>query len=102
MFNSTLVGCKPTLTYTELCTTLARAASIINFRPIGIRRLRKRFVPLTVNQLLLGQSTTTTRPTVQDQAQDSYMAVDQYQDELLRQCWNRWRIIALPHLIPYQ
>lgn len=34
--NSNLVGCEPTLTYVELCTTLTRAASILNNRSIGI------------------------------------------------------------------
>ena len=62
MLNSTLIGTKPTLSYAELCTTLARAASIINDRPIGVCSLtEEEIVPLTVNQLLLGRSTTTSR-----------------------------------------
>ena len=53
MMNSTLIGTKPTLSYAELCTTLARAASIINDRPIGVRSLSEdEIVPLTVNQLI--------------------------------------------------
>ena len=56
MLNSTLIGTKPTLFYDELCTTLARAASIINDRPIGVRSMTEdEIVPLTVNQLLLGR-----------------------------------------------
>lgn len=63
MLNSTLVqGTKPTLTYAELCTTLARVASIINDRPIGVRAMTEdEIVPLTVNQLLLGRSTNAAR-----------------------------------------
>ena len=64
MLNSTLVGTKPTLSYAELCTTLARVASIINDRPIGVRSMtEEEIVPLTVNQLLLGRSTNVQRAT---------------------------------------
>ena len=89
MMNSTLIGTKSTLSYTELCTTLARAASIINDRPIGVRSLsEEEIVPLTVNQLLLGRSTTMTRAAYTEIAQENYMAADNYQEELLSQWWN--------------
>ena len=103
MLNSTLIGTKPTLSYAELCTTLARAASIINDRPIGVRSLTEdEIVPLTVNQLLLGRSTTTSRAAYAETAQDNYMAANSYQEELLAQWWNRWKVVGLPHMIPYQ
>ena len=70
MMNSTLIGTKPTLSYAELCTTLARAASIISDRPNGVRSLTEdEIVLLTVNQLLLGRSTTTTRAAYTEIAQ---------------------------------
>ena len=59
-------------------------------------------MPLTVNQLLLGRSTTTTHPTVEETPMESYMAVDAYQEELMQQWWNEWKIHGLPYIIPYQ
>ena len=44
-----------------------------------------KIVPLRVNQLQLGRSTTTTRRTAIEPAVESYMAVDDYQQELIRQ-----------------
>ena len=103
IMNSTLIGIKPTLSYAELCTTLARVASIINDRPIGVRSQSKdEIVPLTVNQLLLGRYTTTTLATYTEIAQENYMTANNYQEELLSQWWNRWKVIGLPHMIPYQ
>ena len=103
MLNSTLVGTKPTLSYAKLCTTLARVASIVNDRPIGVCSMTKEeIVPLTVNQLLLGRSTSALREAYTETAQDNYMAANDYQEELLSQWWNRWKIIGLPQLIPYQ
>ena len=79
------------------------ATSIINDRPIGVRHLsEEEIVPLTVNQLLLGRSTTLTRVAFTEIAQENYMAANDYQEELLSQWWNRWKVIGLPHMIPYQ
>ena len=87
MMNSTLIGTKTTLSYAELCTTLARAASIINDRPIGVRSMtEEEIMPLTVNQLLLGRSTNTSRAYAET-AQENYMAANDYQEEL----WARSR-----------
>ena len=48
---------KTSLNYTELYTMLARVASKINDRPLGIKKLTESdFVPLTVNQLLIGRT----------------------------------------------
>ena len=103
MMNSTLIGTKPTLSYAELCTTLARAASIINDRPIGVCSLsEEEIVPLTVNQLLLGRSTTMTRAACTEIAQENYMAANDCQEERLSQWWNQWKVLGLPHIIPYQ
>ena len=57
---------------------------------------------MTVNQLLLGRSTTLTRVAFTEIAQENYMAANDYQEELLSQWWNRWKVIGLPHMIPYQ
>ena len=63
MLMITLIVNRPTLTYTDLCTLLARASSINN-RPISFCQMtEEETVPLTVNQLLLGRSTTTICPT---------------------------------------
>ena len=83
MMNSTLIGTKPTLSYAELCTTLARAAIIINDRPIGVCSM-----PLTVNQLLLGRSTNTCHDAYTKTAQENYITANDYQEELLAQWWN--------------
>ena len=50
---------KPTVSYVELQVFLAKAANILNDRPLGIRSLTEDdLVPLTPNQLLLGRTST--------------------------------------------
>merc|ERR1712002_1238535 len=63
MLASTVNGKKPTLNYAELGTLLAKAANIVNDHPIGIKNLTEdKLVPLTVNQLLLGRTSSTPPP----------------------------------------
>merc|ERR1711895_79347 len=60
MLASTVNGEKPMLNYAELATLLAKAANIVNDRPIGIKSVTEdELVPLTVNQLLLGHTSST-------------------------------------------
>ena len=63
MLTSTVNGEKPTLNYAELGTLLAKAANIVNDRPIGVKSLTEdELVPLTVNQLLLGRTSSSPPP----------------------------------------
>ena len=59
-------------------------------------------MPLTVNQLLKGRSTNSARPNYTETTQENYMAANDYQEEMLALWWNRWKIIGLPQMIPYQ
>ena len=57
MLASTVNGDKPVLNYAELGTLLAKVANVINDRPIGVKGLTEdELVPITVNQLLLGRT----------------------------------------------
>ena len=63
MLASTINGEKLTLNYTELATLLTKAANIVNDRPIGIKNITEdELVPLTINQLLLGRTSSTPPP----------------------------------------
>merc|ERR1712120_68975 len=98
---NTIVSEKPTLHYAELQTVLSRAANIVNDRPIGVRSLTEdELVPLTVNQLLLGR-TSTVEPAQVEVDPEGYVAADQYLNELMSTWWKMWKQRALPHLLPY-
>ena len=98
---NTLITGKPTLNYAELCRLLARAASIVNDRPIGVKSLTEdELVPLTVNQLLLGQ-TASVEPVQVEIEPDVYVAAGQYLQELMVMWWKLWKQRALPSLLPY-
>ena len=90
---NTIIGGKPTLNYAELSTLLSRAANIVNDRPIGVKNLTEdEIVPLTVNQLLLGH--TSTAPLLdQDDVREDYTAANTYLQEL-------WKERAFPTLLP--
>ena len=78
----TLVTGKPTLNYAELCTLLSRAASVVNDRPIGIKSLTEdELVPLTVNRLLLGR-TSSVEPLQTEVVPEGYVAADGYLQDL--------------------
>ena len=98
---NTLITGKPTLNYAELCTLLARAASVVNDRPIGVKSLTEdELVPLTVNQLLLGR-TASVEPVQVKIEPDGYVAADQYLQELMLVRWKLVKQRALPSLLPY-
>ena len=59
-------------------------------------------MPLMVNQLLLGRSTITTYPTTEEPAAESYMAINTYQGELMKQWWSHWKVQGLLKMFPYQ
>ena len=52
--------------------------------------------------MLLGRSTNMSRAAYAETAQENYMAANDYQEEFLAQWWNRWKVVGLPHMIPYQ
>ena len=98
---NTLITGRPTLNYAELCKLLAQAASVVNDRPIGIKNLTvDELVPLTVNQLLLGR-TSSVKPVQVEVEPDGYVAADQYLQELMVMWWKLWKQRALPSLLPY-
>jgi hypothetical protein len=103
MFASSLINVKPTLNYAELVTVLSQAANIINDRPIGAKVLTETdFVAITVNQLLLGRTSTIAGDvSAGDTVEEDFRAVRSYQDALLDTWWSLWRQQGLPTLLPY-
>ena len=101
MLASTLINSKPTITYAALTVVLARAASIVNDRPIGIRSLTDEdMIAITPNQLLVGRTTTTSSQPTQEE-EENYGQASRYQEELLSTWWNMWKLQVFPHLLPY-
>ena len=99
---SSLIGIKPTLSYAELSVVLARAASIVNDRPIGVRALTEEdIVPITPNQLLLGRTSTRSREVEEEDLSENGGRSGRYQEELLTTWWKLWRVQVFPHLVPY-
>ena len=73
----------------------------MNDRPIGIKSLTENeLMPLTVNQLLLGR-TSSIEPVQIEVEPEGYVAADQYLQELMTTWWKLWKQRALPHLLPY-
>ena len=63
MLASTVNGDRPVLNYAKLGTLLAKVANIINDRPIVVKGLTEdELVPITVNQLLLGRTSSSPPP----------------------------------------
>ena len=80
---------------------MAHAASVVNDRPIGVKSLTEdELVPLTVNQLLLGR-TSSVEPEQTVVETEGYVAADQYLQELMLMWWKMWKQCALPSLLPY-
>ena len=103
MLMATLVSGKPTLSYAELATVLTQAANIVNDRPIWAKVLTEGdLVPLTVNQLLLGRTSTSppSEGVVMGEEGD-YMASSSHIDNLLNAWWSLWRQQGFASLLPY-
>ena len=63
MLASTTNGEKSVLNYTKPGTLLAKVGNVINDRPIGVKGLTEdKLVPITVNQLLLGCTSSSPPP----------------------------------------
>ena len=103
MLMATLVSGKPTLSYAELLTVLAQVANIINDRPIWAKVLTEGdMVPLTVNQLLLGR--TSTSPPCDDAEmgeEGDFRASSDHVDNLLNTWWALWKQQGFASLLPY-
>ena len=101
---STLVNSKPTLHFTELRVLLLRIANIVNDRPIGVRNINNEdMVPLTVNQLLQGRTSTTNPPVVSEEEDEpSAVQLTGYVEELSTTWWNLYRAQGFSSLLPYQ
>ena len=103
MLMTTLVSGKPTLSYAELLTVLAQVANIVNDRPIWAKVLTEGdMVPLTVNQLLLGR--TSTSPPCEGEVmgeEGDFRASSGYVDNLLNTWWSLWKQQGFASLLPY-
>merc|ERR1712101_10192 len=97
---STVNGKKPTLNYAELATLLTKAANIVNDRPIGIKNVTEdELDPLTVNQLLLGHTSSTPPPDHELPGED-YRAAGMYLHRLTQMWWKLWMEQGFPTLLP--
>merc|ERR1711867_352374 len=98
---ATVNGEKPTLNYAELGILLAKAANIVNDRPIGVKNLTKdELVPLTVNLLLLGR-TSSTPPPDSELPEEDFRAAGMYLYNLTQMWWKLWMAQGFPTLLPY-
>ena len=101
MLSKTLSGEKPTLSYSNLCTVLAMVANVVNERPVTLWSLADDdFVPLTVNQLLLGKTPGASVKHRADQEEQCFGA-SKYQRDLLNMWWKRWKVQGFASLLPY-
>ena len=113
MLAKTLSEEKPTINYHELCTVLAIAAIAINDRPVTLRsRTRDDLVPLTMNQVLSGN---TAGAPLEPQAvlDERYFGAGRhrqvlthcgasiYQQDLLNLWWKMWMEQGFAGLSPY-
>ena len=89
------------MSYAELQTLLTKIANVINDRPIGVQRLTEdELVPLTVNQLLLGRTSSSPPPetvATGGNPRDSR----KYLENLTQAWWKLWEQQAFPSLLPY-
>ena len=101
MLTTAVNGGKPTLSYAELQTLLTKIANIINDRPIGVQGLTEdELVPLTVNQLLLGRTSSSPPPEVVPTGGNP-RASRKYLEDLTQAWWKLWMQQAFPTLLPY-
>ena len=80
---------------------LAKVANVINDCPIGVDQLTKdELVPLTVNQLLLGR-TSSAPPSESATTAGNPRDRRRYLENLTQTWWNLWQEQVFPLLLPY-
>ena len=94
-----------TLNYAEYCAVLARAADIINNRPLGIRKsggAEGDLVPVTPNLLLLSKTGSAGSDVDKfEDRLDKYTRRQRYQDRVLSEWWDLWYAQVFSSLFPY-
>ena len=101
MLSTTIVANKPTLHYAQLCTILARVATVVNDRPVAVASLSDfDIVGLTINQLLLGRTTTSSMHSPCSVPEDA-SASTRYMEDLMQCWWKHYKERVFPHLLPY-
>ena len=101
MLATAVNGGKPVLSYAELQTLLAKIANVINDRPIGVKGLTEdEMVPLTINQLLLGR-TSSSPPPEDVNLGGNPCASRKYLENLTQAWWKLWMQQGFPTLLPY-
>ena len=100
--SSTIISGKPTLNFAELQSFLSQVANIVNDRPLFVKELREDepIVPITVNQLLIGK-TSTVRSNAEDLEVGDFKACSAYADHLLDTWWSHWKQQGFASLLPY-
>ena len=89
------------MTYAELQVLLTKVANVINDRPIGVQYLTEdEMVPLTVNQLLLGR-TSSAPPSETVTTPGNPRDRKRYLENLTQVWWNLWKEQVFPLLLPY-
>ena len=98
---SVTINSQEKLNFSELESVLMSAANAMNERPLTVRVYDDHtFHPLTVNQLLLGRTTTTIAS--QDyQAAGSPLERLQYREEVETVWWSQFSSQVLPTLVPF-
>ena len=91
-----------TLTFPEMLTLVAKICNSINSRPLGVHYGSTgvgEAQPLTVNQLLLGRSSTPTVP-VKCLSDETVSQRLQYVEKVHQVWWNIWSTKILPTMLP--
>ena len=89
------------LNFSELETMLISAANVMNDRPLTVRVYDEHtFHPITVNQILLGR-TTTNISSIDYQSAGSALERLEYREEVETAWWNQFAAQVLPTLVPF-
>ena len=101
MMASTLIRGNPMLSYAELQVILAKAANIMNNRPIGVKSLSEDSCNVvTPNQILIGRTSTSDLGS-NEVVEENLSKSSKYQEELLNMWWKMWFHQVFPNLVPY-
>ena len=104
MVNASIAGgVKPSLNYAQLATLVAVAANAVNDRPIGVKKMTESdFVPLTVNMLLLGRTSTAEIDVLEGEVEEADgLQLNEHQNRLFRTWWKHWKIHGFHALLPF-